>query len=395
MDRRHTGAIHYVSVNPPTETTITVRLQPLGSHRNEIKIGRPLPFSICDAEGRLLLARGQVLGTQDQLDGLLDRGAFVDTAQFDDTVQKIANARPEELPALWDSSMNQVGRALRATASAEFSASLERASQPVVALIARDPDLAIFQVVRQEEGDIAQYASRHAVHAAIASNLAARRLGWGADIEQRVFRAALTMNVSMVELQNRLANQVTPLTALQREAIQQHPERSVQVLEQSGVTDRDWLQAVARHHEHDSGKGYPKGLTDVDDLAMLLQRSDVFTAKFSARGSRPAMAPDAAARQFFQEDKGNPMVAAIIKEFGIYPPGCTVRLASGETGVVMRRGEGANTPTVVVVTSRTGEPLITPVPRDTSKAGLNVVGVVPLAAQKVRISPEKLAKHLG
>lgn len=372
-----------------------MRLQPLGTHRNAVKVGQALPFSISDPTGRLLLARGQIISSAEQFNGLLERGALVDTSHLDDTAQKIAAARPQELPALWDNSITQVGSMLRAGNPNEFPQALERAARPVMALISRDPDLAIFQVVRQDEGDISHYASRHAVHAAIAATLAASRLGWGREMEQRAFRAALTMNISMVELQNRLANQVSLLTALQREAIQQHPERSVQVLEQSGVTDRDWLQAVARHHEHESGKGYPKGLTDVGDLAMLLQRSDVFTAKFSARGSRAAMAPDAAARQMFLDDQGNPMVAALIKEFGIYPPGCTVRLASGETGVVMRRGEVANAPVVVVVTSRTGEPLITPMPRDTAKPGFGVVGVVPLAAQKVRISAERLAKHLG
>lgn len=372
-----------------------MRLQPLGTHRNAVKVGQALPFSISDPTGRLLLARGQIIASMEQFDGLLERGALVDTSHLDDAAQKIAAARPQELPALWDHSVALVGSMLRAGHPVEFPLALERASRPVMALIARDPDLAIFQVVRQDEGDISHYASRHAVHAAIASTLAARRLGWGREVEQRVFRAALTMNVSMIDLQNRLASQVSPLTALQRETILQHPERSTQLLEQSGVTDRDWLQAVARHHEHESGKGYPKGLTDVDDLAMLLQRADVFTAKFSARGSRAAMAPDQAARQLFLEDKGNPMVAALIKEFGLYPPGCTVRLASGETGVVMRRGEVANTPIVVVVTSRTGEPLITPMPRDTAKPGFGVVAVVPLAAQKVRISAERLAKHLG
>lgn len=372
-----------------------MRLQTLESHRTHVRIGQPLPFSICDASGRLLLARGQAIASAEQLESLLERNAMVDTSQQDDTVRKIAEAKPSELPALWDSSVDQVGRVLRSSAQAEFSASLERASQPVVALIARDPDLAIFQVVRHEEGEISQYASRHAVHAAIASNLAAKRLGWGQDVAQRVFRAALTMNVSMVDLQNRLAGQVTPLTELQRQAIHQHPERSAEMLRMSGVTDEDWLKAVERHHEHETGTGYPKALTDVGDLAMLLHRSDVFTAKLSPRGTRAAMAPDAAARQLYLEDKGNPMVAALIKEFGIYPPGCAVRLASGETGVVMRRGEGANTPMVVVVTSKTGEALMTPMPRDTSKPGCGIVGVIPMGAQRVRISAERLAQCAG
>jgi len=37
----------------------------------------------------------------------------------------------------------------------------------------------------------------------------------------------------------------------------------------------------------------------------------------------------------FVQDQGHPMVAALVKEFGIYPPGCCVRLASGEVGLVV------------------------------------------------------------
>ncbi len=86
----------------------------------------------------------------------------MDTSHLDDAAQKIAASRPQELPALWDSSITQVGSMLRAGNPAEFPLALERASRPVMALIARDPDLAIFQVVRQDEGDISHYASRHA-----------------------------------------------------------------------------------------------------------------------------------------------------------------------------------------------------------------------------------------
>ena len=38
------------------------------------------------------------------------------------------------------------------------------------------------------------------------------------------------------------------------------------------------------------------------------------------------------------QDPGHPICAALVKEFGVYPPGCFVTLASGETGVVVKRG---------------------------------------------------------
>lgn len=368
-----------------------MRLHPLGTHRKEVIFGKPLPFGICDAEGRLLLARGQTLETEEQLEALLERGAFVDRSAGHDVTQRVARAGADELPSLWEGSIDQIGLLLRASAGhTDFTAALERAAEPVVALIQRDPDLAILQVVQQNELTARHYASRHAVHVAIAATLAARRLNWGAEAQRAAFRAALTMNMSMAELQNRLVHQVTPPTALQREQIRSHPERSVELLEASGVRCRDWLDAVLQHHEYGDGTGYPSGRNDCNDLAQLLQRADVFTAKLSPRAQRRPLAPDAAARALYVRDKGHPIAAALIKEFGLYPPGSTVRLASGEVGVVARRGETANTPVVVVLAGRSGEPLITPVRRCTAQPAYGIAAVLPPAALKVQLPLEKI-----
>ena len=369
-----------------------MQLQPLASHQHKVTPGKPLPFGIRDGDGRLLLARGQIIASHAQLDSLLERGTFVDGTEAEDPAHRIAQARAHELPGLWTSGMDGMHRALRSKVDGEFHRSLEHAARPVLALVARDPDLAILQVVRHDEGPVSHYASRHAVHAAVAGHLAARRLGWGGEVADSLFRAALTMNLSITELQDKLSTQVTPLTTLQRQALHEHPERSAELLQTAGVSDLDWLAAVRTHHEQAQGNGYPTGLSEIGELALLLQRADAYTAKLSPRATRSAMAPDTAARQFFLADKGNPMTAAIIKEFGIYPPGCAVRLKCGETGVVMRRGEGANTPVVAVVTSRSGEALLTPLRRDTAQGEHGIAAVLPTRALKVRMSLEDLTR---
>lgn len=366
--------------------------QPLSGEAHRVRVGEPLPFGICDAEGRLLLARGQVLQSQGQLEGLLDRGAFVHRDVTAEVVAKIAQAKPHELPAYWGPGNNQLNRVLKATVDPQFGENLKRAAAPVRALIERDPDLAILQVVRPEDTQVTNYANRHAIHAAIAAQLAAQRLGWGTDTAATLMRAALTMNLAMSELQNRLAAQVTPLTALQKQAIHDHPTRAAELLEAGGVTDPLWLEAVARHHEEPDGKGYPVGRTDVQELALLLNRVDRFTAKFSPRAIRPALAADTAVRQFFAADPQSPYTNAIVKEFGLYPPGCTVRLHSGELGMVMRRGGTATTPVVAVLTARNGDQLLAPMRRDASQAGHGVAAVVPNTALKVRVPIERLVQ---
>ena len=77
----------------------------------------------------------------------------------------------------------------------------------------------------------------------------AQRLQWSEDESNRAFKAALTMNLSMFELQGILATHAGPLSDEQRRLIRSHPTRSVQLLSEAGVTDKDWLRAVEQHHE--------------------------------------------------------------------------------------------------------------------------------------------------
>lgn len=369
-----------------------MNFQPLSLHKTRFQAGKPTPFGIYDVGGRLLLARGHQFDSDEQLEKLIEREATVDVRELDDPARRIASARRDQLPAYWDESMGEVGRLLRASPTGDFTRSLDQASRPLLALIERDPDLAILQAVRAEavDGGPTSYASRHAVHTATAACLAATRLGWSTAQRQCVLRTALTMNLSMAELQNKLVTQVSPVTPLQRAEIQSHPERSAAMLEMAGVTDGDWLEAVRQHHEEHDGSGYPRRPAQVHEVARLVHSADCFTAKLSPRLKRQPMLADAAARLQYQSAKGDALTAALIKEFGLYPPGCTVRLKSGEVGMVMRRGESANTPLVAVLTDRDGHLRLEPARRDTARPEFGILAVMPQAGLKVRVGLEKL-----
>jgi len=372
-----------------------MELQPLNQYRQHVVFGTPLPFGVLDAGGRLLLARGRVIENTDQLEALLERGAFVDRHSVDDPCRQIADAAAADLPRLWDEKLDHVARLMRATPHGDFTSSLDHAARPLAALVDRDPDLAIFQILCHDATADNQHAERRTAHASIATRLTARCLGWQDGATETAFRASLTMNIALVELMNKLSRQVTPPTRLQREQIQSHPDRGAEVLEAAGVDDADWLAAVRHHHAFDDVDGYPRGLSSVCEIALLLQRCDRYTAKLSPRGNRAAMAPDVAARQLFQSDRGNPMTAALIKTFGLYPPGTPVRLVSGEMGIVVRRGDSATTPTVAVLVNRQGEPLVTPLCRHTAKAEHAIAGAVSGAALKLRVSPGQLGAWLA
>jgi hypothetical protein len=378
------------------EASVT-RHTPLALVRHRVLAGRPLPFNVYRPDATLLLARGQVIGSEEQIESLFERGTLVDLAELqaesaDTPVIDVDGAPSAALPGLWRDSMARVGAVLLNPRTESFRGALDEASAPLEALIRRDPDLAIFQVLRQEGHPRLQYGLTHAVHASIVARLVASRLAWSEDDMQRAFKAALTMNVAMLELQGVLAEQLAPPTPAQRQLIQDHPRQGRALLEQAGVTDSQWLLAIEQHHEERDGSGYPAGLREPCELATLLHRADVYTAKLSSRASRDAEAADRAGREIFMQDPGHPVCAALVKEFGVYPPGCFVALASGETGVVVKRGPTVMTPIVAALTNAYGAPLREPVRRDTMMPLHAIVGVLPARQVRTAMPPEQLAQ---
>jgi hypothetical protein len=125
-------------------------------------------------------------------------------------------------------------------------------------------------------------------------------------------------------------------------------------------------------------------------MAVALRVVDVFMAKISPRALRAALSPQEAVRELYREDKGGPISTAIIKEFGIYPPGDFVKLASGELAVVVLRTSNARAPIVAVITNTDGLPITSTVRQDTGQPAFAIVGSVSNKAMLARLPPERL-----
>lgn len=365
------------------------QLQLLAEH---VKIGVPLPWNVRDAAGNLLLSRGYTLQTEAQLHSLLQRGMFVDEEEF--RRQRLASEKPKQQAFdpiwLWSDLHVKLSLLLRDNVKdPDFADKLMQLSMLIQFLADRDADVGIFVMM---QADAAKYAVLHSMHTAVICELISKKLGVPDEDRRTIIHAALTMNLGMFELQAILAAQTTPPTERQRAEIKAHPVRSVAILKQAGVTDPEWLRAVAEHHETPDGKGYPRGITDVSMIAELVHHADVFGAKISPRAGRSALPPNRAARDSFLAMGGNenPMAAMLVKEIGIYPPGAFVRLGNGEVAIVLRRGQLATTPLVYSIISGSGVPYMEPVRRDTARKDFAIESVVPRQSVMVRINPSRL-----
>lgn len=358
----------------------------------QVRLDVPLPFSVRDPQGKLLLAKGQVLTNEAQLQALLARGLYVDLDEV-----RAARARPAETPAtrttlfgLWEQSAWRLDRLLRGIGGEPgFEARCTEFARQFMALVQRDPDIAIYLSMRQDPGRIKLYGLTHALHVAMVARLLATRLDWPEPRAESLVKAGLTMNLGIIDLQGWFAT-MGRLSEAQMTLIRAHPQQATEALRSSGVSDADWLEAVIDHHERPDGSGYARGTTTQGDLATALRMIDVFMAKISPRESRPALPIQDAARQMFQESQGSSVAAAIIKEYGIYPPGDFVQLASGELAVVIRRGATAHTPLAAAITDRKGLPMVNTPRRDTAQAAYAIVGPARDKKLVIRVPPERL-----
>jgi HD-GYP domain-containing protein (c-di-GMP phosphodiesterase class II) len=365
--------------------------------RSKVKLGAPLPWGVRDEAGILLLSKGHILTTEHQLELLLARGAFVDveeiraSAREEQATQAPTATVAPNLFGEWELTPQALKTLLTHTDVPEdFALRLDAFAAHILKLVDSSPDIAIYRSVRQDNAQSFYYGYAHALHTAVLCVLMARHLHWPPQRVQRLLKAALTMNLSIMDLQGQMAGQDVPMRERQQAEIHNHPEDAAATLQKWGITDTDWLQAVAQHHEHPDGTGYPQGCTDMGEMALALRVCDVFIAKISPRVLRPAMAPQEAVRQLYREDHGGPLSTAIIKEFGIYPPGDFVTLASGELGVVVQRTENARAPIVASITDTAGHPVARTLRHDTSQAEFAIVGAASHPAMLARLPPERL-----
>jgi len=360
--------------------------------QSQVRLGAPLPWGVRDEAGVLLLARGHVFIDEAQMQALLRRGAYVDLEEVKAAAraeQQVA-ARPADLFEQWDKMLWRIDRLLKSIGEAGFAARAADVAARLVALIDRDPDIGIFLSIRKDKPRFTLYGLTHSLHTALLACLMARRLGWAAERTLTLVKAALTMNVGILELQGRLAAQGVPAMPPQLDQVGGHPQQGVAMLQAAGVDDAEWLQAVAEHHERPGGGGYPQGLAQPCEMARALRLADIFMARITPRVSRPAISTQDAARDLFKEDGGGPLAMAIIKELGIYPPGDFVQLKSGERAVVVRRGDSARTPIAASITDKSGMPVVHTTQRDTACEGYAIVATLPDSPLVARMLPERL-----
>lgn len=358
----------------------------------QIQVAAPLRWDVYDKLGNLLLRKGHVVLDDDQAEDLIERGMYVDAAEY----RAAEEGRPPPYDPFYVMESVQAHLAFLLESrpnDGSMEADVAEQVKGVMLLAERSPDMVLAAMQLKEQRN---YPVAHSFFVAVLADLVARRAGWDEATRRSLGCAALTMNISILDLQLTLRNQREVPNAKQRQLIDEHPMESARLLIQCGVKDDEWLRAVLEHHERPDGLGYPRKVKHPSEPALLISLCDVFTAKLSPRAYRRPLVASEATRSIYlsqQQAGSNPFATLLVKEVGIYPPGTIVKLANGEIGTVFKRGANAKAPIVMSLINAKGLPCADPIRRQSEEPAFQIVSVIPPDRALVGLNFERLWRH--
>lgn len=319
--------------NPFTATV----LRPV--HLHPSLIGAPLPWDVFTEAGVLVAGAGMVVASEAHFLKLVARPLFRETHPGEQHAVPAGVNLLERLETL----AREADALLTPPHSVLLAEQMHELLKALLKTLRLDPDACLGYLRRATP---VRPSVHHSLHVLAVSVLVSDCLDFTEAQQLSLAGAALTMNLAVLEVQDRLYQSPRLLEAGDRAAIAAHPFGAVDSLRQGGVTDQDWLRAVAEHHEHIDGSGYPAslGIEAISPMARLIRVADVYCAKISARHYRPPQSGRTALKEIFGRERArlDPQISAqLLRAMGLYPPGTLVRLANGESACITRRGRGS------------------------------------------------------
>lgn len=192
---------------------------------------------------------------------------------------------------------------------------------------------------------IDDYTFGHSVNVCVLSLLTGITMGYDRAELLALGIGALLHDIGKAKIPDQILTKPGKLTQEEFEIIREHPVFGYKMLLNMPGVSTDSAHIAHEHHERYQGQGYPRGIKkkEIHDFAVICGIADVFDALTSDRVYRKAY-PIHEAYELLS-GSGNflfdyQIVEAFLQNIAAYPLGTTVRLSSGQIGVVAETKRG-------------------------------------------------------
>jgi HD-GYP domain-containing protein (c-di-GMP phosphodiesterase class II) len=182
-------------------------------------------------------------------------------------------------------------------------------------------------------------ATLHPVNVTVVSLLLGKALGLQQNQLVDLGVAAFLHDIGNLQLPERVRWYDDSLSASEIKLYQEHVARGVQVgrtMELSNAV----LLAIAQHHEHADGSGFPQKLRleSISQLARIIALVNRYDGLCNPGRTGASMTPHEALSMIYGQFKGRydpTILSAFIRMMGVYPPGSVVQLIDDRHAMVV------------------------------------------------------------
>lgn len=184
------------------------------------------------------------------------------------------------------------------------------------------------------------YLYQHSLNVCIYSTMLGMVAGYNRDDLMTLGIGALLHDIGLTKINQDLLRKPGELTAEELAEMRRHPEIGFKLLKDEPNMPLLAAHCAFQHHEREDGSGYPRGIKgkEIHDFAKWVAVADVYDAMTTHRAHRLAMLPHQAMEILFAGVGSlydQKKVALFRDNVAIYPLGLSVKLSSGEQGVVV------------------------------------------------------------
>lgn len=294
--------------------------------------GIACPRDLFDAQGVLLLAKGGIV-TLRVLELLKSNQVFILRYEMDKTIPPKFFSQKQYKNIL--GSMQDIYQGANMVTEEKLMATLDVVDD-IFDELTNNPRI-YFNLNQFRNFD--NYTYVHSVNVGLLATLIAMQMGYRGNQLKELTLGALLHDLGKMTIPSEILNKPSGLTKQEFEIIKRHPMRGVELLREVKVSP-EVLAGIHQHHERWNGQGYPDRLrsTAIHPNARVIAVADVFDAITADRPYHDGMPPYHALELIiagFYNDFEPEAVLALRNSLIIYPENSSVKLNTGEIGIVV------------------------------------------------------------